>query len=767
MAVSQELNIEETDPRKIIVHIFSIDKDKKSRFVRTYDLEALYIYAKSADTFFVLKEKNSLSPESNFDFAAKEILNMKKKFATLLIYTKSFDKTRDDSSLSSDDAMNHFAYIVAFSAQLIGSAADDKMRLLASIDDVNRNMSKHNLYIPAISICQGSGSGKTKLSCSLDSDLPCAYIVFREEGELSYPMKSRLGDLFLSCPLPLPEYSFKSQSLSKTNIGVYLRLIFAIVSDYLESILTLRENLKIRVGDKIFKGKSKFIRQKILQDCIEGKFFGTELKKFEDLSARNPHEILADADALPANIQNICEKISQNLNLPPGSAPLVITLDEVYLLSGDSKNVRVTSTNEELMDSSVERSNVVTRLRLLRRAMHALGLKSGIVFLTLGTKIDYADLNPKVGTDSMRNENRSELYPPFILSSNTDLFYTEIANLPISAEMLKDPRMILVRYAMGRPLWGSLAISEVVRMAEKKLENSSIESGEALIACWMLRTGIPASPHMIDISRHLVKSNMATLLNIHPNMPLMNVCYPSEPVLGMAAQELVDRHLIDYFANLRRHLMCKGFDRGDLAETLAAEICLQAVYKAEHVQPYLKNVCKDLDSLDFINSRKFVLENQVDAKILEDQVKKLNIETCSVASAALGYMKLTTVEGFLRALYGEHYNLLKLDQSISPRMLKGIIDFNHFIRLNDGFNLQDFFSNQEIEEIRKHKQHLPLINERKPSSSRKRFFCRAFNQLGLKRGAAFFLPEGYPGTDLMIPICLEGKKVLFYALCNY
>lgn len=296
-----------------------------------------YIYAKSAHTFFVLKENNSFSPGINFEFAAKEMLNMKKKFATLLIYEKSFDKARDDSALSSDDAMNHFAYIAAFSAHLIGSAADDRMRLLTSIDDVNRNMSEHNLYIPAISICQGSGSGKTKLSCSIDSDLPCAYVVFREEGELSYPMKSRLGDLFLSCPLPLPENSFKSESLSKTNIGVYLRLIFAIVSDYFESVMTLRKELKIKVGDQISIEKSKSIRQKILQDCIEGKFFGNELKIFGDLSVHSPCEILLDADTLPAKIQSICMEISKELNLPPNSAPLVITLDEVYLLSGDTK----------------------------------------------------------------------------------------------------------------------------------------------------------------------------------------------------------------------------------------------------------------------------------------------------------------------------------------------------------------------------------------------------------------------------------------------
>ena len=75
---------------------------------------------------------------------------------------------------------------------------------------------------------------------------------------------------------------------------------------------------------------------------------------------------------------------------------------------------------------------------------------------------------------------------------------------------------------------------------------NSVESGEALVACWMLRIGIPASPHMIDTSRHLVKSNMATLLDIRPTQPLMNVCYPSEPALAIAAQSLVESNLTQY-----------------------------------------------------------------------------------------------------------------------------------------------------------------------------------------------------------------------------
>ena len=46
----------------------------------------------------------------------------------------------------------------------------------------------------------GSGSGKSKLACSLDSDLACGYVVFRGMEELAYPEKSSLGKMMMACP---------------------------------------------------------------------------------------------------------------------------------------------------------------------------------------------------------------------------------------------------------------------------------------------------------------------------------------------------------------------------------------------------------------------------------------------------------------------------------------------------------------------------------------------------------------------------------------
>lgn len=756
--VAAELNSEETDPNYMIVHVFRIDENKKSIFVNQYNFETYMsmskfpgLNEKMKPVFSILREDGTKSPGLNFAGSIKEIEGLKKKFVTVIIEEKQLQNTKSTSSFGPEDYITHDAYIVAFITELAGKVEKDKMRLLSSIRDVNCNMEKHNLYYPTISICQGSGSGKTKLACSLDAEIPCAYVVLRLKDELAYPQKSRLGDLFFNCALPCPENSFNCKSLGDTNIGIYVNLIYAITADYLARVKVLKSDKR--------KLSSRTIRKTILKEFVEGKFFGPALEKFQ----RGDHIQLSSSiikTVEPEEIERLSKEISKELGLPSESSPLILILDEVDLLGEEAEEKTSTSLLGQV-DSS---PSSVSRLRLLRRAMHALGTKSGLVFLTLGTRAVYMKLNPKVGSDSMRDDKRSELYPPFIISRNTDIFNTEISKLEISPAMLMDPRMVLVRFAMGRPLWCSLAISQVLTMAKKKLQNSSMETGEALIACWILRTGIPASPHMIDTIRQLVKSNMATLLDIHPNLPLMNICYPSEPALGMAAQKIVDENLVSYFKMLRNYLVCKGFDRVYLAETLTAEICLQAVYKANRIELDPSHPCQELNSLKFINSKKFILQVLVDAKTLEEKANDYKLNDCSIISTAKDCMKLTTLENFLKSLYKDYYHALNLEESIDKRMLKGLVDFNHFIRLNKGFPLTDFFEQEEIGANMKDK--LPEFED--PTISHRKFQCRGFNQLGLKRGAAFFMPEGYPGLDLFIPICLESNQMFFkYLLTNF
>ena len=727
--------------KKIMVHIFHMDSKGICSFYDKYSFDKYIsnkIYDEKKCSYLILKEDGSYSPPLARDGSIYEIERIKKQFVTVVI--KEEKPAQTTISHSSTNYAEHNAYKVAFDTKLVGKINSDRTRLLAAIRDVNQNCEFHNLYSPTVSICQGSGSGKSKLACSLDSDLACGYVVFRGMEELAYPEKSSLGKMMMACPLPMKKNSFDCTFLSETNIGVYVHIIYAIVSDYLARVKSLKKGMGIT--GPISVSQSQQIRQVILREFIEGTFTGEQIENFEngikliDLVKGKMEELSFDKFA--GRIKTCCDDISHELSLLSATSPLVIVLDEVHILSGYDETIGT------------------ARLNLLRRAMHALGTQSGIVFVTLGTKSDYNDLNPIAATDSMRDCNRTEIYPPFIVSRNTDIFRNQIAKLSISSEMLKDPRMILIRFSMGRPLWCSLAISEVIRIAAIKLANSSLESGQAFVACWMLRTGIPASPHMVETSRHLLKSNMATLLDIHPELPLMNVCYPSEPVLAMAADDLVSRNLIAYFKNLRNHLVCKGFDRGDLAEVIAAEICIEAASNAKRLDISTTAICKALDEIELTKSKKFILESHIDPNILAEKAKKYNVGDCDVPKEAVEHMKMTTLENFLKSLYGEkNYENLNLESTVSRRMLNGIVNFNHFIRLNTNFNFSSI-----LDGLNKSTNIEPRL-QKFPSGGGRSVRCRALCNLGLKRGAAFFAPEHYPGTDLLIPICLEGNLFIY------
>jgi hypothetical protein len=49
----------------------------------------------------------------------------------------------------------------------------------------------------------------------------------------------------------------------------------------------------------------------------------------------------------------------------------------------------------------------------------------------------------------------------------------------------------------------------------------------------------------------------------------------------------------------------------------------------------------------------------------------------------------------------------------------------------------------------------PMISGKK--MDKEKIISRELIELGLKRGAAFLMPPLYPGIDLLIPVCLEGK----------
>jgi hypothetical protein len=156
---------------------------------------------------------------------------------------------------------------------------------------------------------------------------------------------------------------------------------------------------ELNVSGQISPEESKGIRRRIMQECVEAKFFGPELETFIQMKS---FELLSTAfSSVSYEIWKIGKKISAELDRPLESSTLVITLDEVNLLNFDIKKSFADSL-KDYSATSTDYDSILTRLRLLRRAMHALGPNSNIVFLTLGTQPDYTDSYPSVVTSSSK-----------------------------------------------------------------------------------------------------------------------------------------------------------------------------------------------------------------------------------------------------------------------------------------------------------------------------------------------------------------------------
>ena len=681
--------------------------------------------------YYIAEETGSLSKEFTTNQVTEELKSRSRKYYTVVMAKRKVSEMEKQS-----DVLQHGDYKVAFSSSVKGEFSSDLKRLTELIKFVNNNADDLALHSLSISICQSSGSGKTKLACSVAEEFPTAYVVFRELNSISYPEQNYIGNLFMNCPMLLSQNGF-TDTLDSSNIGAYCTLILAIMEDYLERAKALKmENMD-----------SKCIQMNIKKEFVLGIFEGSNLKsmakefKIESLSF----------EQYAQKFNNLSRTIGTLLyDEQDKNRPFVLIFDEAPLLS-----------------EVVKAGSSVSRLSLLRRALHALETKSYGVFLLLGTKADYVDLSPEIGDDSLRDKHRTNVMPAFIVSRNWDIFGEPISQLEISDKIILDPRFALMLFSLGRPLWTSLPISKVIDVAVNKLRNSSLESGEAYYACWCIRTGLPAGPRYVDLCRHLIKSSLATLLNILPGGKLMNVCYPSEPVLAMAAREIINKNPVDYFARINHFLRINEFDRGDLAEILSSEFCLQAMSKANGESLVEQSGSGGFDdkSMEFSNQTSFILKSTLN----DDEIQAIRNEVhgtlsnSNIKAVAESCYKVVTVKSFLKSLYGQtQFDKLVNTPSnpIGDDLLNGLMNFTHFIRLDSSFPFKDLFSPSELSGkpvALKPTSISSVLKHQLPNT-----ICRETIQYALKRSAAFFAPADNYGVDLFLPVCLKGKGKITY-----
>lgn len=705
-----------------------------------------------------------LSPESLLNGVLKKKEDSTKEFDFEFMNFMVFRITEiQKNQLPFDESLS-----LSFDALLKSKGKNEKERLKSCIKMVDRvkNSSVKNFFTPFLNVCQSSGSGKTKIATELMFEIPSFYVVLREEvidkdtserAQGGYPYMSKLSKLFMDLAFQSKDDSNSPEEhSSESTVGRYLLLLKALLSDYIDIFGGLSAKNE---------GKLESVLKAIFHEIMNGTFVGNELKHFSNDSNTNWKNIFInkktckfdttnDSDSVTLSIDNVIKACQAHLRVIFSfqkndssknihGHPFVLIVDEASLLAADFSPTGI------------------SRFRLFRRAVNKLGHGPNFVVLTLGTNSDILDLNPSLTFDSFRLLSVSgEIYPPFVLSRNWDLLmdYKELEKSPMGYNEMLNGRTIIFWLSLGRPLWSSISLSLLNDLIRVKITNNSIESGEAYLAFWMVRVGLLVNPTNV-ITQHLVKSLMATLLHISPNLRSMRVHYPSEPALAIGIRSILmsENHLDRYYSTLEKFIKARAIDTGRFSEIISGDICLLAVAKAKdkrkictwNYEEKLPKVCKAnhfiLETSDFhteeskkkINQR----NNPTEQSLNNDRLRE---------SFGESYIVIEGNEFFI-GIYGDIINGVN---SFIPELMKtGLLNMTHYTQVSNKFP----FESLKTESGAKLKATVPPLAD--PRFVQGDSLCNQITAEVLEsmiiRGSGIMLAPNTFGLDHVIPVCFK------------
>ena len=662
---------------------------------------------------------------------------------------------------------------LSFDALLKSNGKNEKNRLMSCIKMIDRikNGSVKKFFTPFLNVCQSSGSGKTKIATELMFEIPSFYVVFREEvidKETServqggYPHMSQVSKLFFNLPFQSKDDSISpSENPSKSTVGRYILLLKALLSDYIDNF---RVSSK-KPGNESFES----VLKALFHEIMNGTFMGKELKLFLANSHSNWDNIFINKETY--------EFIAANgSKVVPLSMEIVIKACHAHLRvifslqnSEKSKNIDgnpfVLIVDEASLLSADPSPAGISRFRLFRRAINRLGHGPNFVVLTLGTNSDILDLNPSLTFDSFRFLPTSgELYPPFVLSRNWDLLldYKELEQSPIGYHEMLKGRLVIFWFSLGRPLWSSISFSLLNDLISVKITNNSIESGEAYLAFWMVRVGLLVNPTNV-ITQHLVKSLMATLLHISPNLRSMRVHYPSEPALALGIRSILmsGDHLDRYYSTLEKFIKSRAIDTGRFSEIISGDICLLAIAQAKDKKmtcnwgydEKLPKVCRAshfiLETSDFHTkeSQKIIDEsNEAENQQQRDNRLCKDFEETYI---------IIEGETFVTGIYGD---IMSEVNSFIPELIKtGLLNMTHYTQVSNKFP----FESLKTESGDKFEATNPPLAD--PLYAKGNGLCNLITAEVLEsmiiRGSGIMLAPCTFGLDHVIPICFKPDEI--------
>lgn len=665
------------------------------------------------------------------------------------------------------------------------------------------------LIAPVVSLCQSSGTGKSKLAIELLKSNPGFYIVFREKGQTGNPRQNELSKLLYQLVLNFSDDISAQNMSSCTNSSIgkilifFAKLLTAYVSEIAKnaSLAILNRNESIEVFDKSnvmaeIKNFGKLFEMNDVMDTFIAEFSNRKYPVFFETPEAKVSDVadyISDLLSNPVKYVPIdTESCHRELNTKFGSSvqlkqvldyielkkkacsffelilerfPLIFVLDEVDILS--KIPVRI------ILPLKKDSGKFMSGFEALRRALSYLNNSPSLFFLTLATKSTVIDINPPVVDISSRYLERKKVSKPIILPSNSNIFAKEypISSLKPSSELLSNPIFFKFLTSLGRALWGCYPFFSVVNSAVMKMQNGSKDNVDYFIPAWMILTSFAANPLQSDASS-LVAKHMATLLDLSKDINKLTVAYPSEPILALAAMELISGGNFNstlnqfpsesLFSALQEKFEGTMIDRGEMSESFVALMVLRAL----KITPSCAKVCdkNKYDSLleDIVElcpafaslwkTRANLLEDGINESVSNDDRLKTfpNFPAHKVRDFLKVWTGITSINGF--------ESLIK-DMEIDEDVLDGIVNATHFVRLNRDEN---GFKNPEIDILLSAKD-IPLADSRLDDKSRN-VIDSALLSYGLLKTCGFFTPAGSFGIDLILPVCMNNGGVTMIAI---
>jgi len=603
----------------------------------------------------------------------------------------------------------------------------------------------NRFYAPFVTICQSSGVGKSRFVLECGEDIPLVYGVFRAESDKGYPRMSDWIKSFVD--YVIDETNKRTDSFPvEENCGGLIAESYSVgrVLIYIEALLVAYKALHNQLS---FNGK-----------CASEVFKEINLK-FHTPEGHSEFASLIKVksnltfDQVFQSLRHITNDFLAQMPEKHSKAPFVVVFDELSLLL------------------EIDFPKHINLFHIIRRALHLFPTENPINLLIvgIGTNGDVSIFHKEITDDSLRILDKNLFLPSLILGSNWDIFkkFIDLKQFKLTPKNVKNSKMIKLLCSFGRALWPSLPFVSIIPVAQKKLRNGVYTKSNTSLAIWSIRTSLSLNSDLM-LARTLLRSYMAVAYSISYNAETMNIGYPSEPILAVAARDFMNSYESFYFKKMLDELLdfvqCRPVDKGELTEIIFSQIVLMAIDKSENVASKTNDAmaCDENDGLlnQIFNSEVFLLES------LPDKVSSSEMDIDSTSDTGFdsrpviqNFYHITTVKSFLLTLYGDIKGT-KISNSLGECLSNGIINGSHVISAFNKFPYQKVYTKTEIEILKSN--NVTIEDEVVDDGNGKRgewssncVIDQAILRNLFLRQAVLKTPPGYFGLDMCIPVLMR------------